>query len=174
MKKFIKKNRWGKRITAPVERFSVKNPGEPVAKTFLGLADTGVRILKMHEIEELRRNGYTVEIIRKLKPRFARLAADIIDGTDEEQESHSTFSAGPIVTPSPQEDDEDPIEGGKSCMSAEPPQEHKRHRINKSHLPIGPIKKSKKKHGNKHNRKSKKNELEEEYLVLVKYRDLQP
>lgn len=161
MKKFIWKKRWGKCNTAPLERFSVKNPGEPVAKTYLGLADTGVRILKMHEIEELRRNGYTVEIIRKLKPRIARIAADIISGLEEEQESLSTFSAEPTVPPPLKEYDDDPIGFGKSCMSAEPPQEHKRRRVNKSHLEtIGLTKKSKK--------KSKKKELEEEYLVLVK------
>lgn len=168
MKRFIKNHQWGRRKSPLWKRFSVKTSGEPIVKTSLGVGVTGVRILKKSEIEELRQKGYTVEIIRKIQSRQARSAADIILKKETWQEHSSTFTViDPITPPLHIEEGEDSSILG-SCISANVPEEYKRHRRNGAHLPIGPIKKSKKKQGNKCKRKSTKKELEEEYLVLVK------
>lgn len=167
MKRFIKNNQWGRRKTPLWKQFSVKTPGEPIVKTSLGVGVTRVRILKKSEIEELRQKGYTVEIIRKIQSRQPRSAADIIFKKETWQEHSSTFTViDPITPPLHIEEGEDSSILG-SCIITNVPEEYKRHRRNGAHLPIGPIKKSKKKHGNKCKRKSTKKELEEEYLVLV-------
>lgn len=159
MKRFIKNNQWGRRKTPLWKQFSVKTPGEPIVKTLLGVGVTRVRILKKSEIEELRQKGYTVEIIRKIQSRQPRSAADIIFKKETWQEHSSTFTViDPITPPLHIEEGEDSSILG-SCIITNVPEEYKRHRRNGAHLPIGPIKKSKKKHGNKCKRKSTKKNL---------------